>query len=810
MLSSYRVLDLADERGIFCGRVLGDLGADVIKVEPLTGDPARNVAPFHHDKRDHESSLFWQLYAINKRSLALDIEASDSRNALLNLVRSADFLIESFNPGYLESLDLGYDDLCKINPAIIYVSITAYGQTGPYRNYAATDLTGMALSGFMHLTGDEDRPPVRVSVPQFWTLGAAAGAAGAMLAHHQRISTGRGQYVDVSCQQAAARTLSHAPQYWNLNQVNLRRRGPFRPVGERAMRVNWECADGYVNFIQPGGLVGGRNMASLCAWMDEEGFGNAELTATDFGSIGFGQISEQLLEEMNQGLGAFFKAKTKEYLADGALKRRVLLFPVNTPADVFAYPQLEARKFFQQINPPTGEPYNTLGLFVRSSGKPLSIRRRAPTLGEHTTELLAEMGKAPARSASPVDEQQSPRNPFEGLKVLDFCWVVIGPMTTRYLGDYGADVIRVESSHRPDVLRNGEPFANGQHGINRSGYYANYNSGKRSLTLNMADERARALAFRLATEWADVITENFTPGTVEKWGLGYEAISAKNPKVVMFSASMLGRGGPFDSQPGFGPVLTALSGHTHFTGWPDRTPTSPYGAYTDFLIPHIAISAIVAALDYQKKTGEGQHLDLSQLEASLYFVGQPLMDFAANGRTTMRDGNRDPAMAPHAAYRCAGEDSWCTIACVDDKRWLALCAAMGSMNLLKDSRFTYLAGRKAYEDELDAAIGLWASTLEADEVMRRCIAAGVAAGTVLSPEEMFSDPQLQARGQFVFMSHAEMGTYASDGNSFVMSGATPAYRPAPLLGEHTEEICRGILGMTEIEFKKFQAEDVLS
>ena len=159
MLSSYRVLDLADERGIFCGRVLGDLGADVIKVEPLTGDPARNVAPFHHDKRDHESSLFWQLYAINKRSLALDIEASDSRNALLNLVRSADFLIESFNPGYLESLDLGYDDLCKINPAIIYVSITAYGQTGPYRNYAATDLTGMALSGFMHLTGDEDRPP---------------------------------------------------------------------------------------------------------------------------------------------------------------------------------------------------------------------------------------------------------------------------------------------------------------------------------------------------------------------------------------------------------------------------------------------------------------------------------------------------------------------------------------------------------------------------------------------------------------------------------------------------------------------------
>ena len=810
MLSNYRVLDLADDRGIFCGRVLGDLGADVIKIEPLTGDPARHVGPFHHDVHDVESSLFWQLYAINKRSVALGIEIQTSRESLLALVRSADFLIESFKPGYLQSLGLGFDDLTKINPQLIYVSISPFGQTGPYRDYEASDLTGMALSGFMHLTGDEDRPPVRVTVPQFWTLGAAAGAAGAMLAHHQRLTTGRGQYVDVSCQQAAARTLSHAPQYWDMNQVNLRRRGPFRPVGERAMRVNWECADGYVNFIQPGGVVGGRNMAALCAWMDEESYGNPELSATDFGSIGFGQISTELLEAMNQGLGAFFKSKTKAFLADGALKRRVLLFPVNTPADVFAYPQLEARKFFHRITPPSGKPYDTLGLFVKSSAKPLSIRRRAPLLGEHTDEVLAELERLAPRTELPSHDLTSESRPFDDLKVLDFCWVVIGPMTTRYLGDYGADVIRVESGHRPDVLRNGEPFAEGKHGINRSGYYANYNSGKRSLTLNMADERGRALALRLATEWADVVAENFTPGTMEKWGLGYDAISAKNPSVVMFSASMLGRGGPFDSQPGFGPVLTALSGHTHFTGWPDRTPTSPYGAYTDFLLPHIAVSAIVAALDHRKRTGQGQHLDLSQLEASLYFVGPSMMDYSANGRVTARDGNRDPAMAPHAAYACAGEQSWCTIACASDDQWNTLCTVMNTVHLVNDPRFTTLADRKANEAALDAEVARWTSTLSAAEVMRLCAAAGVAAGKVLNPEGMFADPQLLARGQFVFMDHAEMGSYASDGNSFIMSDATPIYSPAPLLGEHTEEICRGILGVTLQEFKELMDADVLS
>ncbi len=819
MLSSYRVLDLADARGIFCGRVLADLGADVIKVEPPGGDPSRRVAPFLHGEEGPDRGLFWQLYGANRRGVTLDLETDDGRATLRRLAESADFLIESFEPGRLSSAGLGYEELSGLNPGLVYVSITPFGQNGPYRGYAATDLTGMALAGFMYLTGDEDRPPVRVSVPQFWLLGGAAGAAGAMIAHQHRALTGRGQHVDVSSQQAAARTLSHAPQYWDLNRVNLRRRGPFRPVSERAMRVNWECADGYVNFIQPGGVVGGRNMAALRAWMDEEGYGDPLLSATDFGAIGFGQIGAELLDAMNAGLGRFFAAKPKRYLAEGAIERRVLLFPVNDPSDILEYPQLAARRYFRQIDGPGGGTLDTLGPWIQSDRQPLSLGRRAPTLGEHNAEVLGSAARReiPPPQSSPrggggrtIGAETAPALPFAGLKVLDFCWVVIGPMTTRYLADYGATVLRVESAHRPDVLRNGEPFAGGVPGVNRSGYYANYNGGKLSVTLNLADERARAIAFRLATEWADVVAENFTPGVMERWGLGYDRIASVNPSVVMFSASMLGRGGPYDAQPGFGPVLTALSGHTHFTGWPDRTPTSPYGAYTDFLIPHLAVSALASALDHRRDTAEGQHLELSQLEASLYFVGTPLVAFAADGAVETRQGNADPSMAPHNAYRCEGEQRWCAIACEDDAQWRALAALIGRADLADDPRFATLEARKSNEAELDSVVESWTSTLQADDAMRRCQAAGVAAGVVRDCEGLFGDPQLVHRGHYVWVEQAEMGRYAVDGNCFALTEASPTYGPSPLLGEHTEYVCRELLGMPLAEYVRLRDDGALT
>ena len=398
---------------------------------------------------------------------------------------------------------------------------------------------------------------------------------------------------------------------------------------------------------------------------------------------------------------------------------------------------------------------------------------------------------------------------LEGIKVLDFCWVAIGPMTTRYLSDFGATVVRVESIHRVDTLRTATPHKNGIPGINRSGYFANYNGGKRSIALNMSQPKARELAKKLA-QWAGVVTENFTPGIMERWGLGYDDIRKSNPGVVMFSASMQGRGGPYSNHPGFGPVLTALSSHTHLTGWPDRTPTSPYGAYTDFLLPHLTVAAITAALDNRRRTGEGCHIDFSQLEGSLYFVAPPLIDYAANGRIQTRQGNKHPVYAPHNAYSCAGDDRWCAIACTDDDEFQSLCRLMSQPSLATDPRFATAETRKQNEQALDEIISRWTENQDPFNLMTRCQEAGVPAGVVETCEDLFNDPQLAHRGHYVFLEHQEIGLHANDANCFTLSESPPVYRPAPLLGEHTDWVLREILNLPDAEIQELHASGILS
>ena len=305
--------------------------------------------------------------------------------------------------------------------------------------------------------------------------------------------------------------------------------------------------------------------------------------------------------------------------------------------------------------------------------------------------------------------------PLEGLKVLDFCWVAVGPMTTKYLSEYGATVLRVESGKRPETLRRAGPFAGGESGINRSGYFANYNANKYGLSIDMSHEKAPELILRIA-EWADVVTENFTPGTLERWGLGYDELSRVNPRIVLFSASMLGRGGPMQTQPGFGAVLSSLAGYTNIIGWPDRGPVNPYGAYTDFVCPKFAVAAILAAVDRQRATGRGTHLDMSQLETSLHFGGPMLLDSAVNGREPALVGNRHPAASPHGAYPCApdlndgsngGEtDRWIAIAVFNDAQWAALRDVMAADGVtdVQSGEFRTFRVRKAHEDKLDGII----------------------------------------------------------------------------------------------------------
>ena len=395
LLSPYRVVDLTDERGILCGKILADLGADVIQVEPPGGSSARRIGPFYHDQAEAERSLFWWSYAANKRSITLNLASSDGRALLKRLVQTADFLVESFSPGHLERLGLGFNTLAAINPRLIVVSVTPFGQDGPYAHYKAADLTGVGMAGFMYLTGDPDRPPVRVGAPHFYLHGAAAGATGAMIAHAQRVQSGRGQHVDVSCQEAVTRTLAAAPQLFAVEHTVIRRQGSYRQTGGTTfMRITWPCKDGFVNFQLSGGAGAGRGVNNMVRWMEEEGLGDPYLGSIDWTTLGYGMINKEMLERVVPPIERFLMSHTKAELFEGAVKRRILLFPVATPSDILQNPQLQARQYFQRVTPPElGTPVTYPGPFVRASATPLTLRRLAPKLGEHNEDVyVTELG----------------------------------------------------------------------------------------------------------------------------------------------------------------------------------------------------------------------------------------------------------------------------------------------------------------------------------------------------------------------------------------------------------------------------------
>ena len=393
LLDPYRVLDLCDERGLLAGKILADMGADVVQVESPGGSPARNVGPFHGDDPNPEKSLFWWAYAANKRSITLDLENRDGQDLLRKLVAKSDFLIESFAPGYLENLGLDYGQLSAINPRLVMVSITPFGQDGPYSNYQASDIVGMALGGFMYLTGDDDRAPVRISFPHFYLHGGAAGATAAMLAHTYRVTSGQGQYVDVSCQQAVAKTLAHAPQIWDIEGAILKRMGVYRQTsGENRVRINWPCKDGYVNYMVQGGTVAYSTRA-LLAWMKEDRFDTSDLDAIDWEKMGYGAITPELTAQLGGPLGDFFRGHTRAELVQGSLDRRILLFPVATPSALEGHPQLDARGYFRELDhPELKESVRYPGAFIKSGdGSDIAgVYRRPPLIGEHNIQIYQE------------------------------------------------------------------------------------------------------------------------------------------------------------------------------------------------------------------------------------------------------------------------------------------------------------------------------------------------------------------------------------------------------------------------------------
>lgn len=809
-LSGYRALDLTDEKGFLCGKILADLGADVIKVERPGGDPSRNLGPFYHDEPHPEKSLLWWAYNTSKRGITLDLTTKDGRETFLGLVKDSDFVIESFTPGHMAKLGLDYEELYKVNPRIIMVSISGFGQDGPYAHYKAPDIVCMAMSGYMNLLGDPDRPPLRITIPQAYLHAANDAAAGSLIALWYRETTGLGQWVDVSAQECMAWQTFNNYVYWDFEGLNRCRGGPFGslPSGQ-IMPAVFACKDGYV-LLTAGRGRDGRRTRRLVEWMEEQGMADDLLRETDWETnpsvTGLSEKErEQLIEqalERTRSFEPFLLSKTKKELFEQAISRGILMAPINSIQDVVQEEHYRARGFWQTIeHPEVGDKITYPGAPFIAPDNPYRIRKRAPLIGEHNDEILRGEPPAPKdQIITPEGERGDATEAFKGLKVVDFTWHIVGPRFTRYLADHGATVVKIEAPEFFDGSRLNPPYKDNIVDVNRSGYMALYNSNKYGMTIDLNKAEGVALVKRLI-EWADILVQSYRPGLMKRWGLDYDSVKDLNPRLIYINTSMLGQFGPRHLYAAYGHHGVAIAGFDDITGWPDRMPNGAFWAYTDHVAPQFLATAVVTALLERRRTGKGQCIDQSQVESALQFLAPALLDYAVNGRIASRDGNRDPYAAPHGAYRCAGKDRWCVIAVFTNEEWQAFCHAIGQPKLIEDKRFATLKLRKENEDELDRLVEEWTSNLPPEMVMSMLQQAGVAAGVVETAEDMHHDPQFKHRNHFLTFDHPVMGAHPVNALPPKLS-KSPAkqYRPVPCLGEHNAYVCTEILGMSDEEF----------
>ncbi len=400
------------------------------------------------------------------------------------------------------------------------------------------------------------------------------------------------------------------------------------------------------------------------------------------------------------------------------------------------------------------------------------------------------------------------KSPLEGIKIADFSWSVVGPSVTTFLSYYGAEVVKVESIYAPEITRRSAPYRDGVVGIDRSLVFPTLNTNKYSLCLNLKHPKGREIALRLVA-WADIVVHSATNNTLDKLGLNYANLREVNEDVIVLITTNQGQTGPYSNHPGYGDAVVALAGFPEVTGWPDREPSLPPGAYTDSITPWFGQLAILAALEYRDRTGLGQHIDLAQLEAGLHMLMPASLMYGANDVIAQRAGNRSLIDAPHGVYRCLGNDRWCAIAVTSEAEWQAFCRALGDPDWTRDHRFATVTERKQNEDELDRLIEMWTVNHTAEDVMMRLQKARVPAGVIQHIGDLHADPQLEHRGRFQAVSHPEIGSYTVELPPMRFSrDAAEIRRPAPRLGEHTEHVCCQLLGMSGEEFVLMYSDGV--
>ena len=509
---------------------------------------------------------------------------------------------------------------------------------------------------------------------------------------------------------------------------------------------------------------------------------------------------------------AFLRTMTKAEIHEQAVAQKWLIAPIMLVSDLISDPQLDARDFWVDV---AGRRHP--GPFARLSETPICYDRPAPKLGQDQA-LLAAPARCPLApaalaprisSVSSAGDSSSRDQIFEGLKVADFSWIAAGPLITKDLANLGATVLRVETENRVDTLRFLPPWI-GEPGTTTGHTAANMNQSKLGIAIDFSTEAGLAVAHRMV-EWADVVVQNFTPGTAERLGLGYETLRKINPKLVMLYTCMRGQTGPERKHTGFGVQGAALSGLAGVTGWSDRKPSMPWGAYTDFISPRYALSALCAALHHRDRTGEGQCIDVSQIESAIHFLSPTVLDYQESGKIVDRAGLASEWGCPHGVYRTLETERFVAIEARSSKEWRALCKLVSGLAPFSGDEFDSIETRLARHEEIDEVLKQWCASQNSFDVANRLREAGVPAYASLRATDFHGDAQLVARDFFVELNHGGFGQSRFDGAVTVFSDmpARPTWA-GPLIGEHTFEVMKDVLGYSEDEISEIASTGALT
>lgn len=781
-LAGLRVLDAADGKGEFCGRVLSDLGAEVIRMEPPGGAASRSYGPRTDPSSETSESLYFALRNAGKRSITLDLDDAADRDKLHTLLEVVDVWIESSKPGTLEAQGLAPDEVIARHPHLVMTSITDYGRTGPYKDFEGTSTTAFAMSGMMHRSGAPDRPPCEAPGQLGYDAAGICAAYPTLLAYYRKLQTGRGQHIDCSVQESLVAMVDWSIPNGSIGGANMARNGA-------GMYPLFRCEDGYVRMI----ILVTSHWRALLDWM-----GNPE----ELSDPKFDQFLERMMNQalINEHLTRFFSTQKKLDVCAEGQRRGLPITPLLEPSQILDNEHTRARKTFREYELPSGETVTLPSGFLHLDGTRVGPGAGPPAVGQDDAVLRDAPAPAVADTEASGD---APEYPFEGLRVVDFGVGAVGVEVARLFADYGADVIKVESYDKPDFMRALTPNM-----INPS--FASSSRGKRSLGVDLKTEGGRELVHRLIDD-ADIVVDNLATGVMARLGMDAETIRARNPRLVVVTSQSVGAQGPWKDWSGYGPSTHPTSGLHWLWNHPDATePAGSVCTYPDHLVGRLGAVAGLAGLIQRRSTGSGVTADLAQFETPLGFLGDLFAREAIEPGSVRPSGNRSERGAPWGAYPCAGDDEWVAICVRDDRDWEALRGAIGDPDWARDGRYATAAGRHADHDAIDEALASWTRERTPQEARDALQAVGVPAGDLQHTHAILADPNLAAREFIRVLDQPGLTTMLFEGPFYRASELPPpVLEPAPLLAQHTREICREHFGMDDAAIDALVAEGVL-